>query len=54
MEQALSVTNAFRRSMACGYMPDGIGFNGIQNILSDEQTIKLTIEDLLNNDQQNH
>ena len=50
----VNMTNGFRLSMAYDYMPDGIGLNGIQNILSDELTVKLTIEDLLNSDQQNH
>jgi hypothetical protein len=39
--------------MTCAYMPDGTVFNGIQNILSDEQIKHLAIGDLLNNDEQN-
>lgn len=48
-----NMTNGFRRAMTCAYMPDGAVFNGIQNILSEEQVAKLDIGDLLNDDQQN-
>ncbi len=48
-----NMTNGFRRAMTCAYMPDGAVFNGIQNILSDEQVGKLKAGDLLNDDQQN-
>jgi ectoine hydroxylase-related dioxygenase (phytanoyl-CoA dioxygenase family) len=48
-----NMTNGFRRAMTCAYMPDGALFNGIQNILSDEQFAKLKIGDLLNDDAQN-
>ncbi|MDP2335789.1 MAG: phytanoyl-CoA dioxygenase family protein [Bacteroidota bacterium] len=48
-----NMTNGFRRAMTCAYMPDGAVFNGIQNILSDEQVAKLKIGDLLNDDEQN-
>jgi phytanoyl-CoA hydroxylase len=48
-----NMTNGFRRAMTCAYMPDGATFNGIKNILSDEQVAKLKIGDLLNDDQQN-
>lgn len=39
--------------MTCAYMPDGAKFNGIKNILSDEQLAKLKIGDLLNDELQN-
>ena len=48
-----NMTNGFRRAMTCAYMPDGAVFNGIQNILSNEQVAKLKIGDLLNDDTQN-
>lgn len=48
-----NMTNGFRRAMTCAYMPDGATFNGIKNILTDEQVAKLKIGDLLNDDQQN-
>ncbi len=48
-----NMTNGFRRAMTCAYMPDGAVFNGIKNILSDEQVAKLKIGDLLNDDAQN-
>lgn len=48
-----NMTNGFRRAMTCAYMPDGATFNGIKNILSDEQVAKLKVGDLLNDDQQN-
>jgi hypothetical protein len=44
------MTSGYRRAMTCAYMPDGAVFNGIQNILSDEQIKNLRIGDLLNND----
>jgi len=48
-----NMTNGFRRAMTCAYMPDGAVFNGIKNILTDEQVSKLSIGDLLNDDGQN-
>ncbi len=48
-----NMTNGFRRAMACAYMPDGAIFNGIKNILSDEQVANLQVGDLLNDDEQN-
>ncbi len=48
-----NMTNGFRRAMACAYMPDGATFNGIKNILSDEQVTKLKVGELLNDDAQN-
>ena len=48
-----NMTNGFRRAMACAYMPDGATFNGIKNILSDEQVAKLKVGDLLDDDSQN-
>ena len=41
-----------RRAMTCIYMPDGATFNGIQNVLSDEQVEGLDIGDVLNNETQ--
>ena len=48
-----NMTNGFRRAMTCAYMPDGAKFNGIKNILTDEQVGKLTVGDLLNDELQN-
>ncbi len=48
-----NMTNGFRRAMTCAYMPDGATFNGIKNILTDEQVAKLKIGDLLNDEAQN-
>jgi phytanoyl-CoA hydroxylase len=48
-----NMTNGFRRAMTCAYMPDGATFNGIKNILSDEQVAKLKVGDLLNDEEQN-
>ena len=48
-----NMTNGFRRAMTCAYMPDGAIFNGIKNILSDEQVSRLAVGDLLNDDSQN-
>lgn len=47
-----NMTSGFRRAMTCAYMPDGATFNGIKNILSDEQLAKLKIGDPLNDDAQ--
>ena len=48
-----NMTNGFRRAMTCAYMPDGATFNGIKNILSEEQVARLKIGDLLNDEAQN-
>nr|WP_068893220.1 phytanoyl-CoA dioxygenase family protein [Pedobacter panaciterrae] len=48
-----NMTKGFRRAMTCAFMPDGATFNGIQNILSDEQVARLKVGDLLNDDEQN-
>lgn len=48
-----NMTNGFRRAMTCAYMPDGAVYNGIQNILSDDQISHLKPGDLLNDDYQN-
>jgi phytanoyl-CoA hydroxylase len=48
-----NMTNGFRRAMTCAYMPDGAEYNGIKNILTDEQVARLKIGDLLNDNVQN-
>ena len=48
-----NMTNGFRRAMTCAYMPDGAVYNGIKNILSDEQVARLAPGDLLNDELQN-
>ncbi len=48
-----NMTPYWRRAMTCAYMPDGAKFNGIQNILSDEQVRNLNVGDLLNDEDQN-
>jgi phytanoyl-CoA hydroxylase len=47
-----NMTGGFRRAMTCAYMPDGATFNGIKNILSDEQMAKLKVGDPLNDEAQ--
>ena len=47
-----NMTPRSRRAMTCAYMPDGATFNGIQNILSNEQIGKLKIGDVLNDENQ--
>ena len=41
-----------RRAMTCIYMPDGATYNGIQNVLSDEQLDNLKIGDVLDDESQ--
>ena len=48
-----NMTPGWRRAMTCGFMPDGCTFNGIQNILTDEQFASYEIGDLLEDDRQN-
>lgn len=48
-----NMTPGFRRAMTCAYMPQGATFNGIQNILTDEQVAKLKAGDELKDDNQN-
>lgn len=48
-----NMTPGWRRAMTCGYMPDGCTFNGQQNILTEEQMARLSVGDLLDDDEQN-
>ncbi|NKB71329.1 MAG: phytanoyl-CoA dioxygenase family protein [Candidatus Latescibacteria bacterium] len=48
-----NMTPGSRRAMTCAYMPDGATFNGIQNILSDEQVAALKVGDALDDESQN-
>ncbi len=48
-----NMTAGWRRAMTCGFMPYGSTFNGIQNILTDEQVASYEIGDELNDDNQN-
>lgn len=48
-----NMTPGSRRAMTCAYMPDGNTYNGVQNILSDDQVRNLKIGDLLNDDEIN-
>lgn len=48
-----NMTPGLRRAMTCAYMPDGNKYNGIQNILNDEEVKNLQIGDLLNDDNMN-
>jgi len=48
-----NMTPYARRAMTCAFMPDGMMFNGIQNILSDAQVSELKVGDPLNDDKQN-
>ncbi len=47
-----NMTSGSRRAMTCAYMPDGNGYNGIQNILTAEQISTLKPGDLLNDERQ--
>lgn len=47
-----NMTPGFRRAMTCAYMPDGSTFNGQRNILRPEQIEKLSIGDVLDDDNQ--
>ena len=47
-----NMTSGFRRAMTCAYMPDGATFNGIKNILTEEQLSRLKIGDLLTDESQ--
>jgi phytanoyl-CoA hydroxylase len=42
-----------RRAMTCAYMPDGVTFNGEPNILRPEQLARLSVGDVLADDDQN-
>ncbi len=48
-----NMTAGWRRAMTCAFMPYGSTFNGIQNILTDEQVAAYDIGDELNDDHQN-
>lgn len=48
-----NMSPGYRRAMTCAFMPDGVTFNGIQNILSDEQIGELKVGDLLCDEEQN-
>jgi ectoine hydroxylase-related dioxygenase (phytanoyl-CoA dioxygenase family) len=48
-----NMTPGYRRAMTCAYMPEGNTYNGIQNILSEEEVATLKVGDLLNNDSLN-
>lgn len=48
-----NMTPGLRRAMTCAFMPEGATFNGIQNILSDEQVAALKPGDVLRDDVQN-
>ncbi|MDB5110612.1 MAG: phytanoyl-CoA dioxygenase [Mucilaginibacter sp.] len=47
-----NMTSGSRRAMTCAYMPEGNVYNGIQNILTEEQVSKLKVGDLLNDERQ--
>lgn len=46
-----NMTPGWRRAMTCAYMPDGSTFNGTQNVLPDDYFGRLTIGDLIEDDQ---
>jgi phytanoyl-CoA hydroxylase len=48
-----NMTHQARRAMTCAFMPAGAVFNGIQNILTDEQVAALEVGDPLADDAQN-
>ena len=47
-----NMTHSPRRAMTCAYMPDGAVFNGIPNILTDEQVASLSPGDPLDDESQ--
>ena len=47
-----NMTHFPRRAMTCAYMPDGAVFNGIPNILTDEQVASLSPGDPLDDESQ--
>ena len=49
----VNMTQEPRQAMVGIYMPDGVTFNGIQNILSAEQMEALKVGDRFNDDEQN-
>ncbi len=48
-----NMTNGLRRAMTCAFMPDGMVYNGQQNILSDAQAARLEVGDPLDDPEQN-
>jgi phytanoyl-CoA hydroxylase len=48
-----NMTPRARRAMTCAYMPDGSTFNGQQNVLLDSYLSRLSVGDVLENDEQN-
>jgi phytanoyl-CoA hydroxylase len=48
-----NMTPGYRRAMTCAYMPDGNTYNGIHNILSDEELSRIKPGDLLQNNDLN-
>jgi phytanoyl-CoA hydroxylase len=45
-----NMTPGPRRAMTCAFMPDGSTFNGISNVLPEEELARLQVGELLNND----
>jgi phytanoyl-CoA hydroxylase len=45
-----NMTPGSRRAMTCAYMPEGNTYNGVANVLPDEEVAKLKIGDVLEND----
>ena len=48
-----NMTPGWRRAMTCGFMPDGSTFNGQRNILTKARLAKLTVGDVLDDDNYN-
>lgn len=48
-----NMTPGHRRAMTCAYMPDGSTFNGIKNILSNEEVAQLNEGDVFNDNEKN-
>lgn len=48
-----NMTPGWRRAMTCGFMPDGSTFNGQRNILTKERLAKLTVGDVLADEEYN-
>lgn len=45
-----NMTPGLRRAMTCAFVPDGSTFNGISNLLPEEELAHLQVGDLLDND----
>lgn len=47
-----NMTPCARRAMTCAYLPEGVVYSGIQNVLSDKYVDKLRVGEVLGNDEE--